>query len=138
MGDTLSGQTVALFGSQKDLNLWPIIIVGMNGTTAVPLALSSAGAIASAPPSGSANTAVSHVTASTSAATLAIARPTRTSLFILNTDAAITVYVGPATVTAGNGIPLAAGAGISVTWVGLVQVIAASGTPVIAIWDEYS
>lgn len=86
---------------------------------------------------GAANNAVSQVASSTTAATLAIARATRRSITIKNTDAAITVYVGPATVTAGNGMPLKAGESISKTWVGLVQVIAASGTPTVAIDDEY-
>jgi hypothetical protein len=86
---------------------------------------------------GPANVAVSQVTATTTAATLAGARATRCSLVIKNTDAAITVYVGPATVTSGNGMPVKAGESLAVSWVGLVQVISASGSPVVAIWDEY-
>lgn len=86
---------------------------------------------------GAANVSVSQVTASTSAATLAIARATRRGLLIRNTDAAITVYIGPATVTSGNGFPILAGESLPVTWVGLWQVIAASGSPVVAIADEY-
>jgi hypothetical protein len=85
-----------------------------------------------------ANVAVSQVTATTTAGTLAGARATRRSLVIKNTDAAITVYVGPATVTSGNGMPVKAGESLAVSWVGLVQVISASGSPVIALWDEYS
>lgn len=86
---------------------------------------------------GAANIAVSQVATSTTAATLAIARATRRSLTIKNMDAAITVYVGPATVSSSVGMPLKAGESITVTWVGLVQVISASGTPTVAISDEY-
>jgi len=86
---------------------------------------------------GAANIASSQVTTSTSAATLAIARATRRSILIRNMDAAISVYVGPATVTTGNGMLLKAGESCPFTCVGLIQVIAASGTPVVAIADEY-
>jgi hypothetical protein len=87
---------------------------------------------------GAANVTVSQVTATTSAGTLAVARPTRRSLVVKNTDTAITVYIGPATVTSGNGMPVKAGESLAVSWVGLVQVISASGSPVIALWDEYA
>lgn len=88
-------------------------------------------------PQGAANVASSQVTTSGSAGTLAIARATRRSLTIKNIDASITVYIGPATVTTANGMEVKAGQSITVTWVGLVQVIAASGTPVVCVWDEY-
>ena len=86
---------------------------------------------------GAANLATSQVTASGTAGTVAIARPTRRQVTIKNTDAAITVYIGPATVTSGNGMPLKAGESITVRSVVLVQVIAASGSPVVAVMDEY-
>lgn len=86
---------------------------------------------------GAANSPTSQVTASTSAATLVAARATRRGLLIRNTDAAINVYVGPATVTSSNGMLLKPGESVPVTGVGLWQVIADSGAPVIAILDEY-
>lgn len=86
---------------------------------------------------GATNVAVGQVTTSTSAATLVVARPTRRGVTIRNQDTSISVYIGPATVTAGSGLLLKAGESIYVTWTGLIQVIAASGTPAVATWDEY-
>lgn len=86
---------------------------------------------------GAANLAISNGTASTSAATLVVARPTRRSMLIRNLDPTITVYVGPATVTAANGFPILAGENLPFTWVGLFQIIAASGTPAYSVADEY-
>lgn len=78
-----------------------------------------------------------QVTAATSAKTLVIARLTRRAVTFRNLDATISVYIGNATVTSTNGFLLKAGE--SVTWnvTGLVQVIAASGSPVVAYEDEY-
>lgn len=84
-----------------------------------------------------ANLTTGQVTASTSAGTLVIARATRRGVLLKNTDSSITVYYGPATVTAGNGMPLKAGESTVVNSVVLIQVIAASGSPVVAYSDEY-
>lgn len=86
---------------------------------------------------GAATLATGQVTATTSPGTLVIARATRRQVTIKNTDAAITVYIGPATVTSANGMPLKAGESITVRSVGLIQVLAASGSPVVAFMDEY-
>lgn len=86
---------------------------------------------------GAASIASAQAAASTSAATLVASRATRRSVTIKNIDPAITVYVGPATVTSGNGMQLKAGESISIDWVGLVQVIAASGTPTVAYMETY-
>lgn len=86
---------------------------------------------------GAANFATGQITTSTTAATFVIARATRRSVTLKNTDAAIVVYFGPATVTSSNGFPLKAGESISVDWVGLIQVIAASATPVVTYADSY-
>lgn len=94
--------------------------------------------IALFPLKGAANVSVLRATASTSAATLAIARATRTGILIRNLDTAITIYVGPATVTSGNGFPILPGESCPFSWVGLIQVIAASGTPAYAAFDEYN
>lgn len=86
---------------------------------------------------GAANMGHNQVAASTDAATLVAARAGRRSVTIKNLDAAIVVYVGKATVTAGNGMPLKAGESISIDWTGLIQVIAASGTPTVAYLETY-
>lgn len=88
-------------------------------------------------PPAAANYANGQVTATTTAATLKTARTTRRSITFINTDAAITVYIGAATVTAGNGFPLKPGQSISIDTVALIQVIAASGTPVVAYFETY-
>ena len=86
---------------------------------------------------GAPNTANGQVTASTAAATLKAANSTRRSIAIVNTDASITVYVGIATVTAGNGFPLKAGQSMSIDSTALIQVIAVSGSPVVAYLETY-
>ena len=86
---------------------------------------------------GAANVAVAQLATSTTAATLVAARATRRGVTIRNHDTSISVYVGPATVTSSNGLLLKAGESVFVTWVGLIQVIAASGTPTVGTWDEY-
>jgi hypothetical protein len=77
------------------------------------------------------------VATSTTAGTVAVARPTRASLTIKNIDGTITVYIGPATVSSTNGMEILAGESITVTAPILWQVIAASGTPNVQIIDEY-
>jgi hypothetical protein len=57
---------------------------------------------------------------------------------IINLDAVITIYVGPPTVTSGNGFPLVAGASIYLPTAALVQGIAASGTPSVAYIEDYN
>lgn len=88
-------------------------------------------------PTGAANMANGQVAASTIAATLVTARATRRSVTILNMDAAINVFVGVATVTAANGLRLAAGQSISIDSATLIQVIAASGTPSVGYLETY-
>ena len=77
------------------------------------------------------------MTARSWAATMVIARATRKSVLIRNTDAAISVYIGPATVSAVNGMLLKAGESVPVDTTALIQVIAASGTPVVAYYETY-
>lgn len=86
---------------------------------------------------GAANAPVTRGTASVTAATLAVARPTRRGILIRNLDTSLTIYLGPATVTAANGFPLLPGESAPFSWVGLIQVISASGTPAYAVWDEF-
>ncbi len=105
------------------------------GELFVKTGLASGGATTS---TGAANLATGQVATSTTAATAVIARPTRTSVLIRNLDTTISVYVGPATVTSANGMLLKAGESCPFTFTGLIQVIAASGTPSIAYADEYN
>lgn len=74
------------------------------------------------------------------AATLVVARPTRVGVTIFNRDAAggNTVYIGPATVTAANGVAIPPQTSRTVTWVGLIQALAGSGTPTVDFWEEYN
>lgn len=99
--------------------------------------ISAIGGGGSGSTAGAAHEANSQVTASTSAGTLVIARPTRRTCLVRNTDAAINVYIGGATVTNANGMILKPGESTVITAVTLWQVIAASGSPVVAVVDEY-
>lgn len=87
---------------------------------------------------GAAHLANSQVATSTTAATLFIARATRVGCLVRNLDTTISVYIGKTTVTAGNGMVLKAGESVVLSTQELVQVIAASGTPTVAIADEYN
>lgn len=87
---------------------------------------------------GAAHEANSQVATSTTAGTLIIARPTRVGCLIKNLDATITIYIGAATVTSANGMPLKAGESVVVTAQTLYQVIAASGTPTVAVLEEFN
>lgn len=76
------------------------------------------------------------VATSTTAATLVASNATRYKLTVYNRDAAISVYVGPATVTSSNGVIIPAGQSRSFKATILWQVIAASGTPTVDYVDE--
>ena len=86
---------------------------------------------------GASTLANGQVAASTTAGTLVASRATRRRVTIKNTDGTITVYVGIATVSAANGMPLLAGESITFDTTALVQVISASGTPTVAYVEEY-
>lgn len=86
---------------------------------------------------GAANYANGQVTATGTAGTLLAARTTRRSAVFVNTDTSITVYIGKATVTSANGLPLKAGQSISIDSNQLIQVISASGSPVVAYMETY-
>lgn len=88
-------------------------------------------------PKGAANYANGQVAATTTAATLVASRATRRSVTIRNTDAAISVYIGKATVTSGNGMLLKAGEQVNLDTTALIQVISASGTPSVAYFETY-
>ena len=86
---------------------------------------------------GAAYISNTQVTTSGTASTLVVARPTRHLVTIKNIDSSLPVYIGAPTVTSANGMELKSGQSITVTYLGLIQVIAASGNPVVCIWDEY-
>lgn len=78
-----------------------------------------------------------QVTATTTAGTLVEANPRRRKVIVKNQDSSIVVYVGIATVTALNGISIAAGATLTLETTALIQVIAASGTPIVGYIEIY-
>lgn len=84
-----------------------------------------------------AHVASAHVTASVTAGTLVAANATRRSVVCQNLDTTITVWVGPATVTTSNGIRLQPGQSVSIDSTALIQVIAESGSPVVAEMETY-
>lgn len=86
---------------------------------------------------GATNYVNSQVATSTVAATLVVARETRRGCLVRNLDTTISVYIGAATVTSANGMLLKAGESVVIQGKGLYQVISASGTPTVAVMDEY-
>jgi hypothetical protein len=98
---------------------------------------SSVSEVVAAVPIGAANLTTSQVAPATSATTLAVARPTRTSVTILNTGTTV-VYVGPATVSAVNGALLPPGASRTFTTQVLIQGISIGATGACDVADEYN
>lgn len=86
---------------------------------------------------GAANLSQTQVTSTAAATTLVVARPTRRSVLLRNLDTANSVWIGPATVTTGNGMLLKAGESLPYTWVGLLQVIDNGSHAIVSIADEY-
>lgn len=70
------------------------------------------------------------------AGTLLAARSLRTQVTFYN-NGDRTVWIGPATVTTANGLPLLPGASITLRSTALVQAITASGTGAISYVEEY-
>lgn len=89
-----------------------------------------------------ANLAISQNALSTAAEVIGVTNGRRVRLTILNADASIVVYLGADSgVTSGNGFPLAGGASFTFegfSAAGEVYGIAASGTPTVALIEEYS
>jgi hypothetical protein len=86
---------------------------------------------------GASSIANGQVSTSTTAANIVSSRSTRRYVTIKNLDSTITVYVGVATVSAANGMPLAAGESITLDCTAAIQGIAASGTPAVAYLEVY-
>lgn len=113
------------------------ILTGTDGTVKTDSSATTQPVSVTKGPTGAANFANGQVAASTTAATLVAARATRRSVAIKNTSTTITVYYGAATVTNANGVELKPGESQSIDTTALIQVIAASGTPVVAYVETY-
>lgn len=130
-------------GARQDGSLSGVVISATNAGTDAQgrpiLALNLSGTIAGGATNAGATTlATSQVTSTGTAATLVVARPTRRSVLLFNTHATASVWVGPATVTANNGLKLGPGASCPFTGVGLIQVIDDNSTHcVVCVADEY-
>ena len=85
---------------------------------------------------GSTTMANGQVAPTNSAATLLAARDTRQRVIFLNSGT-VTVYIGIATVTTGNGFRLAPGASVTLYTQVLIQAITASGTGSIDYIEEF-
>ena len=86
---------------------------------------------------GAPNVATGNVTAG-AAATLVAARATRRTVTIVNNDALLSVYIGPPTVSAANGLLIRAAAPpITLATTALIQVFAPSGSPVVSFCEVY-
>lgn len=88
-------------------------------------------------PKGAANLATGQVASSTTAGTLVAARATRRSVTVTNSDSTINIYIGPATVTAGNGFLLKPGQSVNIDTTALIQHIAASGAPTTSFVETF-
>jgi len=115
----------------------PLMGAGNTGTGSARVTIATDQAAVTTKETAPANLATSQVTASGSAATLAVARSTRRQVTFYNEDSSLAVFVGPATVTTGNGVKIPAGQSRTFRTTALIQVIAGSGSPVIDVQDEY-
>lgn len=88
---------------------------------------------------GSAQLSITQAaTATTSGGTQVLAaKDSRVRAVFKNIDASITIYLGTGTVSASTGIPLLAGESIALYTRAAVKALSASGTPSLAIVDEY-
>lgn len=80
--------------------------------------------------------ATGQVAPTNSAATLLAARDTRKTVTFVN-QGTVNVYIGPATVTTGNGFLLVPGAGVDINTTALLQAITSSGTGAIHYVETY-
>lgn len=85
---------------------------------------------------GSSTIVSGQVAPTGSAATLLAARETRKFVVFYNVGA-VDVYIGPATVTTGNGLKLPAGASITLEITALIQAITAAGTASVHYIEGY-
>ncbi len=85
---------------------------------------------------GSTALANGQVAPTASPGTLVAARDTRKRVVFLNIGT-VPVYVGIATVSTSNGLPIAVGASLTLYTGALVQAVTASGTGNVAYIEEY-
>lgn len=64
-------------------------------------------------------------------------KASRTRVILKNTDSSITIHVGTGTLSATTGYPLLAGQSVELHTQGAIKALAASGTPRLAIVDEF-
>ncbi len=134
---TLAAETTKVIGT-VNVAAGQTIAVTNTGTFAVQAACTNAGtfAVQVSTAVGAANTANGQVSIS-SAATIITSRALRRYCIIRNLDAAISGYVGIATVTSANGMLVKAGESIRIDSQALIQGIAASGTITFAYIEFY-
>lgn len=99
-------------------------------------ALPDVGAIAVSQPVAPPNVAAAQVAPTTSAGTLLAGRALRAQVTFKNIGSTV-VYIGPATVTAANGMQLNPGESITLKTQTLIQAISIGATGNIAYIDEY-
>lgn len=136
----LNTQTTHIAGQDYGLNYWAQLVVGLSASGLfVPLLVNSDGTLAGgAGGTGAAHGTTSQVTSTGTAATLAIARPTRRGMLFRNTDAANSCWFGPSVVTSSNGFLLKPGDAVIVTSTQLWQIIDdGSNHCAVSICDEY-
>lgn len=89
-------------------------------------------------PPGADNITATQNALSTAAEAIFSVRPSRHRAVIKNIDTSITVYVGETVdVTSATGLPLAAGESIALYTTAAIYAIAASGTPTVALLEEW-
>lgn len=118
------------------LALFPASIGQKTAAASFSVTLASDQAALTTKETGAPNIATGQVTAG-AAATLVAARATRRTVTISNRDGLIGVYIGPATVTSGNGLFLPALSVVTLPTSALIQVLAASGSPVVSYFEVY-
>lgn len=92
----------------------------------------------SRPSRGASHFTATQATLSTEAEAIADVRDSRVRLLVKNNDESIAVYLGDALgVTANTGFALAGGESVALNTTAEVFAIAASGTPVISVLEEY-
>lgn len=111
---------------------------GGNVTVEGPIgAQTAAASVAVTQGAGANNLSTTQVATATTQVSLAIARPTRKSIVFENLDSAITIYVGPTGITSSTGYPIPFGQARVFTWTGQFFAVSASGTPLMAVSDEF-
>lgn len=81
--------------------------------------------------------ATGQQTLSTSAALVSGGSSSRGTVLVRNLDASISIYVGSAGVTSSTGMLIKAGESITIRTSGALYAVAASGTPAVAVLEEF-